>query len=93
MLRWAGNNQAEHGIDVVNDAVKLPNDRILIPGVITHHTITVEHPQLVADRIIRIAKIVGKENVIAGCDCGFAQAKFDALRAGANIASKELWGR
>jgi 5-methyltetrahydropteroyltriglutamate--homocysteine methyltransferase len=85
---------------------KLPNDRILIPGVITHHTITVEHPRLVADRIIRFAKIVGRENVIAGCDCGFAQskfterqeptvmwAKFDALRAGADLATKELWGR
>jgi 5-methyltetrahydropteroyltriglutamate--homocysteine methyltransferase len=85
---------------------KLPNDRILIPGVITHHTITVEHPRLVADRIIRFAKIVGKENVIAGCDCGFAQskfverqepnvmwAKFDSLRAGADIATKELWGK
>jgi 5-methyltetrahydropteroyltriglutamate--homocysteine methyltransferase len=85
---------------------KLPNNRILIPGVITHHTITVEHPRLVADRIIRFAKIVGKENVIAGCDCGFAQAsfvkrqqptvmwaKFDALRAGADLATKELWGK
>jgi 5-methyltetrahydropteroyltriglutamate--homocysteine methyltransferase len=85
---------------------KLPNGRILIPGVVTHHTITVEHPMLVADRIIRFAKLVGRENVIAGCDCGFAQArfverqepkvmwaKFDALRQGAAIATKALWGR
>jgi 5-methyltetrahydropteroyltriglutamate--homocysteine methyltransferase len=85
---------------------KLPPGRILIPGVITHHIITVEHPRLVADRIIRFAKIVGRENVIAGTDCGFAQldslarvhpdimwAKFDALAEGARIASDELWGR
>lgn len=84
---------------------KLPNDRILIPGVITHHIITVEHPRLVADRIVRFANIVGRENVIAGTDCGFAQidniqrvhptvmwAKFESLVAGARIASKELWG-
>jgi 5-methyltetrahydropteroyltriglutamate--homocysteine methyltransferase len=85
---------------------KLPPGKILIPGVITHHIITVEHPRLIADRIIRYAKIVGRENVIAGTDCGFAQmdslkrvhpevmwAKFDALAEGAKIASEELWGR
>jgi 5-methyltetrahydropteroyltriglutamate--homocysteine methyltransferase len=83
---------------------KLPAGRILIPGVITHHTITVEHPRLVADRIVRFARLVGRENVIAGTDCGFAQAqyvqrvppsvmwaKFDALVEGARIASAELW--
>jgi 5-methyltetrahydropteroyltriglutamate--homocysteine methyltransferase len=83
---------------------RLPKGRILIPGVITHHTITVEHPRLVADRIIRYAKIVGPENVIAGTDCGFAQldmiervpepvmwAKFEALVEGAALASKELF--
>jgi 5-methyltetrahydropteroyltriglutamate--homocysteine methyltransferase len=83
---------------------RLPKGRILIPGVITHHTITVEHPRLVADRIIRYAEIVGPENVIAGTDCGFAQldviervpepvmwAKFEALVEGAALASKELF--
>jgi len=83
---------------------RLPKGRILIPGVITHHTITVEHPRLVADRIIRYAGIVGPENVIAGTDCGFAQldviervpepvmwAKFEALVEGAALASKELF--
>ncbi len=85
---------------------KLPNDRILIPGVVTHHTVTVEHPRLVADRLIRFAELLGRENVIAGTDCGFAQvenvqrvhptimwAKFEALVAGAALASRELWGR
>jgi 5-methyltetrahydropteroyltriglutamate--homocysteine methyltransferase len=83
----------------------LPEGRILIPGVVTHHTVTVEHPRLVADRIVRFANIVGRENVIAGTDCGFAQvdhlrrvhptvmwAKFEALVAGARLASRELWG-
>jgi len=83
---------------------RLPAGKILIPGVITHHTITVEHPRLVADRIVRYAKLVGPENVIAGTDCGFAQldtiervpdavmwAKFQALVEGAAIATKELF--
>jgi 5-methyltetrahydropteroyltriglutamate--homocysteine methyltransferase len=83
---------------------RLPKGRILIPGVITHHTITVEHPRLVADRIIRYAELVGPENVIAGTDCGFAQldviervpepvmwAKFEALVEGAALATKELF--
>ena len=86
--------------------VKLPPGKILIPGVITHHTITVEHPRLVADRIVNFAKIVGRENVIAGSDCGFAQgetlqrvhpqvmwAKFESLAEGARLATTELWGR
>jgi 5-methyltetrahydropteroyltriglutamate--homocysteine methyltransferase len=86
--------------------VKLPPGKILIPGVITHHTTTVEHPRLVADRIVRLATIVGRENVIAGTDCGFAQiehlqrvhpqvmwAKLESLVEGARIASEELWGR
>jgi 5-methyltetrahydropteroyltriglutamate--homocysteine methyltransferase len=83
---------------------RLPAGKILIPGVVTHHTIVVEHPRLVADRIVRFAKLVGRENVIAGTDCGFAQteiiqrvhptvmwAKLEALAEGARIASKELW--
>jgi 5-methyltetrahydropteroyltriglutamate--homocysteine methyltransferase len=82
----------------------LPEGKILIPGVVTHHTTTVEHPRLVADRIVRYAKLVGRENVIAGTDCGFAQtesiervhpsimwAKLEALVEGARIASAELW--
>jgi 5-methyltetrahydropteroyltriglutamate--homocysteine methyltransferase len=85
---------------------RLPDGKILIPGVVTHHTTTVEHPRLVADRIVRYAGLVGRENVIAGTDCGFAQtetiervhttvmwAKLDALVEGARIASTELWGR
>jgi 5-methyltetrahydropteroyltriglutamate--homocysteine methyltransferase len=74
--------------------------------VITHHIVTVEHPQVVADRIVRYARIVGRENVIAGSDCGFAQvdtiqrvhptvmwAKFQSLAEGARLATAELWGR
>jgi 5-methyltetrahydropteroyltriglutamate--homocysteine methyltransferase len=88
------------------EKVKLPQDKILIPGVVTHHTITVEHPRLVAERIVKFARVVGRENVIAGTDCGFAQAegiqrvhpsvmwaKFESLAEGARLASNELWGR
>src|SRR5579859_2429143 len=83
---------------------KLPHGRVLIPGIVTHHLTTVEHPRLVADRIVRFAKLVGRENVIAGTDCGFAQsqgvqrvhpsvmwAKFQSLVEGARLASDELW--
>jgi 5-methyltetrahydropteroyltriglutamate--homocysteine methyltransferase len=86
--------------------VKLPPGKILIPGVVTHHTTTVEHPRLVAERIVTFAKLIGRENVIAGTDCGFAQAqdiqrvhpqvmwaKLEALAEGAKLASKTLWGR
>jgi 5-methyltetrahydropteroyltriglutamate--homocysteine methyltransferase len=88
------------------EKVKLPKDKILIPGIVTHHTTTVEHPLLVAERIVRFAKVIGRENVIAGTDCGFAQAegvqrvhpqvmwaKLEALAEGARLASQELWGR
>ena len=69
----AANPRHEHEWRVW-EKVGLPEGKILIPGVITHHTVTVEHPRLVvADRIVRFAKIVGRENVIAGTDCGFAQ--------------------
>ncbi len=101
----AANPRHEHEWRVW-ETVKLPAGRILIPGVITHHIITVEHPRLIADRIIRFARLVGRENVIAGADCGFAQidslrrvhpeimwAKFEALVEGAKIATEELWGR
>jgi len=86
------------------ETAKLPAGRVLIPGVISHATNVVEHPELVAERIVRLAKLVGRENVIAGTDCGFAQgpfhrrvhpsimwAKLGALVEGARIASKELW--
>jgi 5-methyltetrahydropteroyltriglutamate--homocysteine methyltransferase len=88
------------------ETTKLPKGSVLIPGVISHATNVVEHPELVAERIVRLAKLVGRENVIAGTDCGFAQqpfyqrvhptiqwAKLAALAEGARIASKELWGR
>ncbi|HEY5409128.1 MAG TPA: hypothetical protein VIJ94_00250, partial [Caulobacteraceae bacterium] len=101
----AANPRHEHEWRVW-EKVKLPAGRILIPGVITHHVITVEHPRLIADRIVRFSRLVGRENVIAGADCGFAQvdslrrvhpeimwAKFEALVEGAEIASDELWGR
>ena len=97
------NPRHEHEWKVWQD-VKLPAGKLLIPGVISHATNIVEHPELVAERITRYAKIVGRENVIAGTDCGFAQgpllqrvhpsimwAKFEALAEGAKLASKELW--
>jgi len=99
----AANPRHEHEWRVW-ESHKLPKGKILIPGVVTHHTLTVEHPRAVADRIVRFARIVGRENVIAGTDCGFAQAqfieraqpsvmwaKFEALAEGARIASAELW--
>jgi len=87
------------------ERTKLPDGKILIPGVITHHTTTVEHPRLVAQRLERFARVVGAANIIGGADCGFAQtstirrthpevawAKFGALVAGAQIASQRIWG-
>ncbi|HUI12605.1 MAG TPA: cobalamin-independent methionine synthase II family protein [Xanthobacteraceae bacterium] len=87
------------------ETAKLPPERLLIPGVISHATNVVEHPELVAERIVRLARLVGRENVLAGTDCGFAQgpfhrrvhpsimwAKLDALVKGAKLASAELWG-
>ena len=84
--------------------VKLPPGKVLIPGVISHATNVVEHPELIAERISRFANLLGRENVIAGTDCGFAQgtfyrrvhptvmwAKFEALVEGARLASKQLW--
>jgi 5-methyltetrahydropteroyltriglutamate--homocysteine methyltransferase len=86
--------------------LKLPQDAVLIPGVISHATNIVEHPELVAERIVRLARLVGRENVIASTDCGFAQvtyfarvhpsimwAKLEALVAGARLASDALWRR
>jgi 5-methyltetrahydropteroyltriglutamate--homocysteine methyltransferase len=97
------NPRHEHEWQVWKTA-KLGAGQMLIPGVISHATNVVEHPELVAERIVRLAKFVGRENVIAGTDCGFAQgpfyrrvhpsimwAKLEALSAGARLASKELW--
>lgn len=85
--------------------IKLPAGKILIPGIVTHHTTTVEHPKLIAERIVNFARVLGRENVIAGTDCGFAQAegiqrvhpqvmwaKLESLAEGARLASKQLWG-
>ena len=84
--------------------VKLPDGKVLVPGVISHATNIVEHPKLVAERIVRLARLIGRENIIAGTDCGFAQgpfhrrvhpsimwAKLETLADGARLASKELW--
>lgn len=88
------------------ETVKLAPGKILIPGVISHATNIVEHPELVAERIVRLAGIVGRENVIGGTDCGFAQspfarrvhpsimwAKLKSLVEGARLATQTLWGK
>jgi 5-methyltetrahydropteroyltriglutamate--homocysteine methyltransferase len=95
----AGNVRHEHEWKVWRD-VKLPAGKILIPGVVSHATNVVEHPELVADRIVQYAELVGRENVIAGTDCGLggrihpalAWAKLQALADGAELASRSLWG-
>ena len=94
----AANVRHEHEYKVWRD-VKLPEGKILIPGVVSHATNVVEHPELVADRIVAYAKAVGRENVLAGTDCGLggrvheqiAAAKLRSLAEGAALASKELW--
>jgi 5-methyltetrahydropteroyltriglutamate--homocysteine methyltransferase len=98
------NPRHEHEWKVWRD-VKLPDGKMLIAGVISHATNIVEHPELVAERIVRLARVLGRENVMAGTDCGFAQgpfhrrvhpsimwAKLAALVEGAKLASEELWG-
>jgi 5-methyltetrahydropteroyltriglutamate--homocysteine methyltransferase len=100
----AGNPRHEHEWRVWED-VKLPEGKILIPGVITHGSNFVEHPEAIAQRIGRFAQVVGRERVIAGADCGFASfsttcevhptvvwAKLAALAEGARLATQELWG-
>lgn len=90
------------------EAVKLPEGKVLVPGCITHASVIVEHPELVAQRIVQVARIVGRERVIASSDCGFAStlapgkrpeiepeivwAKFESLALGAKLATKVLWG-
>jgi 5-methyltetrahydropteroyltriglutamate--homocysteine methyltransferase len=101
----ASNPRHEHEWAVWKDA-KIPKDTVLIPGVITNSSVLVEHPELVAQRLVRFADFMGRENVIAGTDCGFASfagsdevhasivwAKMEAMVQGAEIASKKLWGR
>jgi 5-methyltetrahydropteroyltriglutamate--homocysteine methyltransferase len=101
----AGNPRHEHEWRVWEDG-KLPEGKFLIPGVITHGSNFVEHPEAIAQRIARFAQAVGRQNVIAGADCGFASfsttcevhptvvwAKLAALGEGARLASQELWGR
>jgi 5-methyltetrahydropteroyltriglutamate--homocysteine methyltransferase len=96
----AGNVRHEHEWRAWQE-VKVPPGKILMPGVVSHATNLVEHPQLVADRILRYTAIVGRENVIAGTDCGLggrvhaelAWAKLRALVEGAQLASKNLWRR
>jgi 5-methyltetrahydropteroyltriglutamate--homocysteine methyltransferase len=86
--------------------VELPDGKVLVPGVVTHHTTVVEHPELVAERLVRLAQLVGPDRVMGGTDCGFAQsafvqrvhpsvqwAKLTALAEGARIASERLFGR
>jgi 5-methyltetrahydropteroyltriglutamate--homocysteine methyltransferase len=101
----AANPRHEHEWRVW-ETVELPEEAVLIPGVITQSTVLVEHPELVAERIVRFAGVVGRERVIAGADCGFATfagsteihptvawAKLGALVEGARRATKTLWGR
>jgi len=99
----AANPRHEHEWRVW-EGVALPEDALLIPGVITQSTVLVEHPELVAERIARFAQVVGRENIVAGADRGFASfagsteihpsivwAKPAALTAGARLASRRLW--
>ncbi|HEX5368245.1 MAG TPA: hypothetical protein VFY10_02410 [Dehalococcoidia bacterium] len=99
----ASNPRHEHEWALWKD-VKLPEDKVLIPGVIDSTSNFIEHPELIAQRIVRYAGVVGRENVIAGSDCGFgtfaalpliypsiAWAKLNALSEGAALATKELW--
>lgn len=97
----AANARHQHEWRVWQD-VKLPEGKSLMPGVISHATDIIEHPRLIADRLVQYADLVGKENVIAGTDCGvgsrvwngeIAWAKFAAMAEGARIASQELWRR
>ena len=100
----AANPRHEHEYHVW-ETVKLPAGKLIIPGVITHASNIVEHPELIAERITRYAKLVGRENVIAGADCGFSSqatynpevhptvvwAKFQAMAEGARLATEQLW--
>jgi 5-methyltetrahydropteroyltriglutamate--homocysteine methyltransferase len=100
----AANPRHEHDYHVF-ERVKLPDGKVIIPGMITHASNIVEHPELIAERLMRFTNLCGRENVLAGADCGFSSQasynpevhptvlweKFRALRAGADIASRKLW--
>jgi 5-methyltetrahydropteroyltriglutamate--homocysteine methyltransferase len=100
----AANPRHEHEYHLF-ERVKVPDGKVLCPGVITHASNIVEHPELIAERIVRFAKLVGPENVMAGADCGFSSQalyrtevhhtvvweKFKAMRQGADLATKMLW--
>ena len=102
----AANPRHEHEYHLF-EGVRVPEGKVLIPGVVTHASNIVEHPELIAERIVRFAKLVGRENVIAGADCGFSSQalystevhptvvweKFKAMREGADIATRQLWPR
>jgi 5-methyltetrahydropteroyltriglutamate--homocysteine methyltransferase len=102
----AANPRHEHEYHLF-ERVKVPDGKVLVPGVITHASNIVEHPELIAERIVRFANLVGRESVIAGADCGFSSQalyntevhptvvweKFKAMREGADIATRQLWGR
>ena len=102
-MPWS-NPRHEHEWRLWRD-IDLPQGKSIIPGVITHSSVLVEHPELVAERLVRFAGAVGRENVIAGGDCGFGTqamatpeihptivwAKFEALVEGARLASERLW--
>jgi methionine synthase II (cobalamin-independent) len=94
----AGNVRHEHEYKIWHQ-LKLPEGKLLIPGVVSHATNVIEHPEIIADRILAYANAVGRENVIAGTDCGvggrvhpkIAWAKLQALAEGTRLASAELW--
>ena len=100
----AANPRHEHEYHLF-ERVKVPEGKVLVPGVITHASNIVEHPELIAERIVRFARLVGRENVIAGADCGFSSQalyntevhntvvweKFKAMREGADLATQQLW--
>jgi 5-methyltetrahydropteroyltriglutamate--homocysteine methyltransferase len=100
----AANPRHEHEYHLF-ERVKVPDGKVLCPGVITHASNIVEHPELIAERLIRFANLVGRENVLAGADCGFSSQalyktevhstvvweKFKAMREGADIATARLW--
>jgi len=100
----AANPRHEHEYHLF-ERIKVPEGKVLCPGVITHASNIVEHPELIAERIVRFAKLVGRENVMASADCGFSSQalyrtevhhtvvweKFKAMRQGADLATKQLW--
>jgi len=104
-LSFEGANPRHEHEWIVFREVKLPDDKLIIPGVLDSTTNFIEHPELVAQRLVRYAEVVGRERVLAGSDCGFATfarsqslvepdiawAKLEAMAEGARLASKQLW--